>query len=148
MESTLGLVARFLLAGLHRFEPSQSAIREGKGTLLAASLYQSGPLEAEINYTWGGAAKEAQKPKAAKKPEAAAKAAEPEPDDKTLDPAAESNQAATSIPPATGGTAPISQHLPPREHGRDQIIPGAARGRVSPARLRLALELSSDLSAL
>ena len=35
-----------------------------------------------------------------------------------------------------------------REHGRDQIIPGAARGRVSPARLRLALELSSDLSAL
>ena len=35
-----------------------------------------------------------------------------------------------------------------REHGRDQIIPGAARSRVSPARLRLALELSSDLSAL
>ena len=35
-----------------------------------------------------------------------------------------------------------------REHGRDQIIPGAARGRVSPARLRLAGELSSDLSAL
>ena len=35
-----------------------------------------------------------------------------------------------------------------REHGRDQIIPGAARGRVSPARLRLALELSSDLSPL
>ena len=45
----------------------------------------------------------------AKKP----KAAEPEPDDKTPDPAAESNQAATSIPPATAGTAPISQHLPP-----------------------------------
>ena len=35
-----------------------------------------------------------------------------------------------------------------REHGRDQIIPGAARGRVSPARLRLALKLSSNLSAL
>ena len=34
------------------------------------------------------------------------------------------------------------------EHGRDQIIPGATRGRVSPARLRLALELSSNLSAL
>ena len=51
----------------------------------------------------------AQKPKA-RRPE---KAAEPEPDDKTPDPAAESNQAATSIPPATGGTAPISQHLPP-----------------------------------
>ena len=35
-----------------------------------------------------------------------------------------------------------------REYGRDQIIPGAARGRVSPARLRLAIELSSNLSAL
>ncbi len=43
----------------------------------------------------------------------AKEAAEPEPDDKTPDPAAESNQAATSIPPATAGTAPISQHLPP-----------------------------------
>ena len=65
-------------------------------------------VKGDFNYTWGGAAKEAQKPKAAKKPEA-----EPEPDDKTPDPAAESNQAATSIPPATGGAAPISQHLPP-----------------------------------
>ena len=55
-------------------------------------------------------AKEAAEAKA-KKPEAAE--AEPEPDDKTPDPAAESNQAATSIPPATAGTAPISQHLPP-----------------------------------
>ncbi len=54
-------------------------------------------------------AKEAAEAKA-KKPEAAEPA---EPDDKTPDPAAESNQAATSIPPATGGTAPISQHLPP-----------------------------------
>ena len=35
-----------------------------------------------------------------------------------------------------------------RQHGRDQIIPGAARGRVPPARLRLALELSSHLFAL
>ena len=35
-----------------------------------------------------------------------------------------------------------------REHRRDQIIPGATRGRVSPARLRLALQLSSDLFAL
>ena len=35
-----------------------------------------------------------------------------------------------------------------REHGRNQIIPGAAGGRVSPARLRLAIKLSSDLSAL
>ncbi len=60
-------------------------------------------------------AKEAAEAKA-KKPEAAEPAepeAEPEPDDKKPDPAAESNQAATSIPPATAGTAPISQHLPP-----------------------------------
>ena len=35
-------------------------------------------VKGDFNYTWGGAAKEAQKPKAAKKPEA-----EPEPDDKT-----------------------------------------------------------------
>ena len=34
-------------------------------------------------------------------------------DDKKPDAGAERNQAATSIPPATGGTAPISQHLPP-----------------------------------
>ena len=45
MESALGLVARFVLAGLHRFEPSQSAIRQGQRTFLAASLYQSGPLD-------------------------------------------------------------------------------------------------------
>ena len=45
---------------------------------------------AEITYTWGA-----------------------EPDDKTSDAAAESNQATTSIPPATGGAAPITQHLPP-----------------------------------
>ena len=38
----------------------------------------------------------------------AKEAAEPEPDDKKPDPVAESNQAATSIPPATAGTAPIS----------------------------------------
>ena len=56
----------------------------------------------EIAYTWGG------EPKAAAEPEA-----EPEPDDKTPEIAAESNQAATSIPPATGGAAPITQHLPP-----------------------------------
>ena len=55
------------------------------------------------------AEKDAKEAAEAKKPEAA----EPEPDDKTPDPAAESNQAATSIPPATAGTAPISQHLPP-----------------------------------
>ena len=37
----------------------------------------------------------------------------PEPDDNTPDPAAESNQAATSIPPDTEGTAPITRDLPP-----------------------------------
>ena len=59
----------------------------------------------------GAAKADAKRPKAAEpQPQ---NAAEPEPDDKTPDPAAESNQAATSIPPATGGTAPISQHLPP-----------------------------------
>ena len=59
-------------------------------------------------------AKEAAEAEAkAKRPEAAEPEAEPEPDDKKPDPAAESNQAATSIPPATAGTAPISQHLPP-----------------------------------
>ena len=55
---------------------------------------------AEIAFTWGA--------KEAKKPEAAA-----EPDDKTPDPEAERTQAATSIPPATAGAVPISQHLPP-----------------------------------
>ena len=40
-------------------------------------------------------------------------AASDQQDDKKPDAGAERNQAATSIPPATGGTAPISQHLPP-----------------------------------
>ena len=62
----------------------------------AAEASAKKPKAAEIKFTWGG------EPKAAT-----------EPDDKTPDPAAESNQAATSIPPATAGAAPISQHLPP-----------------------------------
>ena len=85
------------------------------------------PQAAEIRYTWGGAAKKAQKPKTAKKAEAV-KAAEPEPvkaaqpepvkaaeaawvvteaepDDKTPDPSTESNQDEEA--------APITQHLPP-----------------------------------
>ena len=62
------------------------------------------PQAAEIKYTWGGAAKKAKKPEPVKKPE---------PDDKTPDPSTESNQAATSIPPATEETAPITRHLPP-----------------------------------
>ena len=45
MESPLRVVARFVLAGLHRCQPSQSAFREGQGTVLAASLYQSGALD-------------------------------------------------------------------------------------------------------
>ena len=49
----------------------------------------------------------------AEKDAAAKKEASAELDDKTPDPAAESNQAATSIPPDTAGAAPISQHLPP-----------------------------------
>ena len=60
-----------------------------------------------------GAAKADAAKAGVKKPKAAEKAAEPEPDDKTPDPAAESNQAATSIPPDTAGAAPITQHLPP-----------------------------------
>ena len=85
------------------------------------------PQAAEIRYTCEGVTKKAQKPKTAKKPEPVkatepepVKAAQPEPvkaaeaawvvteaepDDKTPDPAAESDQAE--------GTAPISRHLPP-----------------------------------
>ena len=37
MESPLRVVARFVLAGLHRCQPSQSAFRQGQGALLAAS---------------------------------------------------------------------------------------------------------------
>ena len=54
---------------------------------------------AEIAYTWGAEPKEAAEPEA-----------EPEPDDKTPDTATEDSQAS---PPATGGAAPITQHLPP-----------------------------------
>ena len=95
------------------------------------------PQAAEIRYTWGGAAKKAQKPKTAKKPEPV-KAAEPEPvkaaqpepvqaaqpepvkaaeaawvvteaqpDDKTPDPSTESNQAPTQE------EASVTRHLPP-----------------------------------
>ena len=66
--------------------------------LKRAKAEKDAKAAAAIVYTWGGEPK---------------KAAEPEPYHKTPDPAAESNQAATSIPPATGVAAPISQHLPP-----------------------------------
>ena len=86
------------------------------------------PKAAEIVYTWGGQPKAAKKPEPEPEPEPGAWAqpepqpepeAEPgawaqlEPDNKTPEPAAESDQAATSIPPDTEGTAPISRHLPP-----------------------------------
>ena len=45
MESPLRVVARFVLAGLHRCQPSESTFRQGQGALLAASLYQSGALD-------------------------------------------------------------------------------------------------------
>ena len=40
-----GLVARFLLAGLHRFESAEPILRQGQGTVLATGLYQSGALD-------------------------------------------------------------------------------------------------------
>ena len=100
--------AIILQAQLRRLKAKKDTAAEKAGAAKAdeAGAEKAGakkPKAAEIKYTWGGAAKEAQKPKAAKKPEAPAKAAEPEPDDKTPDPAAESNQAATSIPPDTAG---------------------------------------------
>ena len=97
--------AIILQAQLKRLKAEKDAAAEKAGADMAGAEKAGAkkPEAAEIKYTWGGAAKEAQKPKAA----------EPEPDDKTPDPATESNQAATSIPPATAGTAPITQHLPP-----------------------------------
>ena len=99
--------AIILQAQLRRIKAAKDAAAEKAD---AAKADAKKPKAAEIKYTWGGAANEAQKPKAeaAAKKEAAA-----EPDDKTPDPAAESNQAATSIPPDTAGAAPITQHLPP-----------------------------------
>ena len=82
-----------LQAQLRRIAAAKKAAAE-KAEAAKADAPNAGakkPKAAEIKYTWGGAAKKAQKP----------------------DPAAESNQAATSIPPATAGAAPISQHLPP-----------------------------------
>ena len=71
------------------------------------------PQAAEIRYTCEGVTKKAQKPKTAKKPEPvkAAEAAwvvtEAEPDDKTPDPAAESDQAPTEEETS------VTRHLPP-----------------------------------
>ena len=75
---------------------------------------------AQIVYTWGGQQNAAKKPETQQEPEPEAEPeagpepeAEPQPQDKHPDNASESNQAAASIPPTTGGTAPITQHLPP-----------------------------------
>ena len=58
---------------------------------------------AEIKFTWGGGAKEAQKPKAA----------EAEPDDKKPDGGAGAKQPLPSIPPAKQETLKGEAHLPP-----------------------------------
>ena len=83
--------AIILQAQLRRIKAAKDAAAEKAGAAKSgAKKLKAG----EIAFTWGA------EPKAAKKP-----------DDKTPDPAAESNQAA--IPPATEGTAPITRHLPP-----------------------------------
>ena len=94
--------AIILQAQLKRIAAAKEAAAENAGA--------KKPQAAEIRYTWGGAAKKAQKPKTAKKAEAvkAAEAAwvvtEAEPDDKTPDPLAH---------PDTEEEAPITRHLPP-----------------------------------
>ena len=105
--------AIILQAQLKRLKAEKDAAAEKAGAAKAdaAKADAKKPKAAEIKYTWGGPAKKALKPKAPEpKPEPEP---EPEPDDKTPDPAAESNQAATSIPPDTEGTAPVTRHLPP-----------------------------------
>ena len=82
--------AIILQAQLRRIKAAKDAAAEKAAEKAGAA--KSGakkPKAGEIAFTWGA------EPKAAKKP-----------DDKTPDPAAERNQAATSIPPATGGDGP------------------------------------------
>ena len=89
--------AIILQAQLRRIKAAKDAAAEKAAEKAgAAKTGAKKPKAGEIAFTWGA------EPKAAKKP-----------DDKTPDPTAEKNQGATSIPPATGGTAQISQHLPP-----------------------------------
>ena len=115
--------AIILQAQIKRLKAEKDAAAEKAGAAEAAEAEpepdDKTPQAAEIRYTCEGVTKKAQKPKTAKKPEPvkaahpepvkAAEAAwvvtEAEPDDKTPDPAAESDQAE--------GTAPISRHLPP-----------------------------------
>ena len=78
--------AIILQAQLRRLKAEQDAEAE-KAEAQTADADEAGaqnadankPQAPEIRYTWGGVTKKVQKPKAAKKPEAAAKAAEPEP---------------------------------------------------------------------
>ena len=108
--------AIILQAQIKRLKAEKDAAADKAG---AENAGAKKPQAAEIRYTCEGVTKKAQKPKTAKKPEPV-KAAQPEPvkaaeaawvvteaepDDKTPDPAAESDQAE--------GTAPISRHLPP-----------------------------------
>ena len=105
--------AIILQAQIKRLKAEKDAAAEKAGEAKAGAENAGAkkPQAAEIRYTCEGVTKKAQKPKTAKKPEPvkAAEAAwvvtEAEPDDKTPDPAAESDQAE--------GTAPISRHLPP-----------------------------------
>ena len=115
--------AIILQAQIKRLKAEKDAAADKAGAAEAAEAEpepdDKTPQAAEIRYTCEGVTKKAQKPKTAKKPEPvkaahpepvkAAEAAwvvtEAEPDDKTPDPAAESDQAE--------GTAPISRHLPP-----------------------------------
>ena len=91
-----------LQAQLRRVEKAKEA-KDAKDAKAKKPKAKKPRAAGEITYTWGA------EPRSAKKPEAA----EPEPDDKTPDPEAESNQAAASIPPDTQGTAPVTRHLPP-----------------------------------
>ena len=66
----------------------------------------------------------------AEKDAAAKKEAAAEPDDKTPDPAAESNQAATSIPPDTAGAAPVAQHGVAIATVQNPTLRSAGRGAI------------------
>ena len=98
------------------------AAKTGEAKAGAGKAGAKKPKAAEIVYTSGGQPKAAKKPEPEPEPGAWAQPepqpepgawAQLEPDNKTPEPAAESDQAATSIPPDTEGTAPISRHLPP-----------------------------------
>ena len=112
--------AIILQAQIKRFKAEKDAAADKAGAAKpdadeagAENAGAKKPQAAEIRYTCEGVTKKAQKPKTAKKPEPvkAAEAAwvvtEAEPDDKTPDPAAESDQAPTEE------EASVTRHLPP-----------------------------------